>query len=1110
MAHAAAVLPAARSLSRPGTPVVVVRQERLIRRLHELVRGRLITVVAPAGYGKTVLLRDFAIDYEARGAALAVSWYTVAPWDDDPTLIVGGLARAIRARWPGAAERTLRLLKEARTGASPAESERLVASAVGALATGLQEHEPEGLVLILDDYHVVNQNASVGHAVGLLLRQLPAHVCLVLLSRTIPAVDSGGFLPAHEVGTLSVEDLAFTPAELESLLRRHGLEPDEALVAAVHRQTEGWIAGVVLAMPGPDEGPAAERCAMLRSRLSAVANDHIHDYLANQLFQRQPQDDRELLLAAALPDVCDARDLDEVLQRADSAAALVRLQRAGVPLTREAAPDRYRMHGLLQQFLRAHLERYDRRRLRQLRYRWGAAAERRDDHAAAIAQYLAGRLYGRAAHVLERIGEQWIDVGRWQVIDGWLSQFPAPLVQERPRLGLCAARLALAQGQRPSLAVERARTARFAAQRSRDSEAEARALLVEAMALVASGQPAEGQQLCEEALQSRSVRRSKPLLAEAYRSLSIAESVRGLPAAALEHLEQALLLYEKDGRTWDVAVALNNLGVAYEQLGQAERARRYHTRALELRRDLGDLAGAATSMNNLGLLRFYDGALGQAEALFGEALRLAEQTANLRAQAAARVNLGDLWRARQRPDEALACYGAALTVAPTVSDPRWRAYALVGVAAGKLLSGDVTAAQQAARHAIEEAERNQLVEVGGHASVVLAAVALASGQRRTADAILERARQIARETGSQPLQVRAYLWSAHAAYQRKRWGEALSCARLACEAAAALGGPTLVVLEGPALVPVLRMAAERGVATELLARALDDLNGAVAAAVREATAPAPAPVLLPMVTLRLLGTFAGTMAGEPLELVVPPRSRLRELLAYLALHPAGRRREELTADLWPDAPPGNEGALLYTTLHRLRQAVFPELISSEGPPAGVYRIDPSVPLSVDVHQFEQLLDEAETTGLAPTRRLSCLSAAIDHYGGPFFPECYADWAAAARYRLERRYVTALAQLAEATWEAQDYRACLAWCERLLATEPEEESIHCRTLECYERLGEALAGVMHYRHYARRLDEDYRTRPAAQVTAIARRLEALCASIGMVAGHSPRTARQWAT
>ncbi|HEU5316165.1 MAG TPA: BTAD domain-containing putative transcriptional regulator, partial [Chloroflexota bacterium] len=255
-------------------------------------------------------------------------------------------------------------------------------------------------------------------------------------------------------------------------------------------------------------------------------------------------------------------------------------------------------------------------------------------------------------------------------------------------------------------------------------------------------------------------------------------------------------------------------------------------------------------------------------------------------------------------------------------------------------------------------------------------------------------------------------------------------------------------------------------APELIAAALDLLDRSAAGEVREVSAPAPpeAPPELSPVLIRLFGEFSVRRDGVEVTTGLPPRSRTREVLSYLTLFPEGRRRDELTADVWPEAEEGQDVSLVHTTLHRLRQALYPELFVTDTSTEVSYRLNPAAPVTADVRTFEGTIDSAARPGVGTEERRRLLEAAATMYRGPFFPECYAEWAEEHRRRFEQRWLTVLAQLTDLTWNAGDYRSCLVWCQRLLEMQPHNDAIHARVLECYERLGEPMAGLLFYRQH----------------------------------------------
>jgi len=87
-------------------PDLITRQ-RLLDSLNDLIDYRLILITAPAGYGKTSLLVDFAAQTE-----LPVCWYTVNALDIEPQLFISNLVSSLAIRFPKFGQRTISVMSE--------------------------------------------------------------------------------------------------------------------------------------------------------------------------------------------------------------------------------------------------------------------------------------------------------------------------------------------------------------------------------------------------------------------------------------------------------------------------------------------------------------------------------------------------------------------------------------------------------------------------------------------------------------------------------------------------------------------------------------------------------------------------------------------------------------------------------------------------------------------------------------------------------------------------------------------------------------------------------------------------------------------------------------
>ncbi len=419
-------------LTPPQTRASWVRRERLLAQLGARGEAPLTLVVAPAGFGKSTLVSQWLSDRAGAGRGLA--WLTLDEHDQDAGRFLAYVAGAVSRAAPAALETTAPLL------AAPEPPPPYIV--LQALLVDLSALA-EGLTLVLDDYHMV-QAEPVHQAVGYLLRHLPPSCRLVLLSRSDPPLPLARLRAEGQLAEVRAAALRFTLEESEALLAGLlGGRPDAARVSALHEQTEGWAIALQLAALAQQETPLSEHA---RGR----ATRQITEYLADEVFDQQPAALQQALLALAVPErfcagLCAALlGTPGELPRAER--LLEQLLRANLfLLALDEQGYWYRFHHLFRDML-----------LRRLRLSAGQAgvaelqgrAARWLEEAGlgeeAVRLYLAAGDEEAAGALVERqlLPELGRDVA--SAPPGyWLRLLPAELISRRPGLALIVARLTL-------------------------------------------------------------------------------------------------------------------------------------------------------------------------------------------------------------------------------------------------------------------------------------------------------------------------------------------------------------------------------------------------------------------------------------------------------------------------------------------------------------------------------------------------------------------------------------------------------------------------------------------------------------------------------------------
>jgi LuxR family maltose regulon positive regulatory protein len=390
----------------PDAAVGAVPRTPLLNRLRtQPATTRLVTIVAPPGYGKTTLLTQWAARDDRPFA-----WLSVDAHDADPLVLLRHLAVALREI--GAADRAaFAALRE------PAPA--LWSTAAPLLVNGLATC-PQPCVVVLDGADWIPQGAAAD-LVAALADAVPAGSLLVLAARRAPAIGPARRRTGDALLELTTRDLAFSAREVKLCITaaRPGLDDVDA--AELHRRTEGWPAAVGLALRAQSEPePRAD------TALDTPGERFVTDYIRAELLTGLTDEQHAFLRRTAILDTLTAPLCDAVLDTRDAAARLEELDGDGrflIPLDRQGTSFRY--HRLVRDALRRELACRDAGATDDLHRRAATWYQRHGDWAAAVPFALASGDADRAVTLITAIGMQLSAAGRAATAEAWLDELAA-------------------------------------------------------------------------------------------------------------------------------------------------------------------------------------------------------------------------------------------------------------------------------------------------------------------------------------------------------------------------------------------------------------------------------------------------------------------------------------------------------------------------------------------------------------------------------------------------------------------------------------------------------------------------------------------------------------
>ena len=562
-AHGVVLLPS--KLRPPRSGVKLLDRPRLF---DSGPNARIVVVRAPAGYGKTSLLAQWAAARSARGERTGC--VTIDEDDDQAPRLLLHLAAALIGDGP------------ARDGAlgSLVADLQLASSDLPRILDSLPGLEGR-FTLFLDEVEHLASESSIA-LLRRLVERLPEDATLVVASRTLPPIGLGRLRIGGLIRELGVDDLRFASDETHAFFASRGASLAVADVDGILARTEGWPAALelsALAIAGREDA-----AAFLRTLSGSHAD--VADYLAENVLDRQDEATRRFLLETSVLGRLSAPLCDAVTGRRSSRTLLERIASAGLFLTAvDAERTWYRFHPLFARFLQTQLGRRDPAapgRLNRRAARWLA---RHGLVVEAVHHALVAEDFALAARLADRAAKEMNRQGMFATVVRWARKIPARHLDARPAVRAAAAWAHLFHRDFEAAERELERIERLRAGRRR---LEAR--VEDAVRIVAPIMAGHRDRIGDTLALSR-------------------EAVAGLRGAD----------------PFDAGAVRDSLAYGFVAAGRFEEARRVLEEARAAHARAGSLLGSVYTLALTGVIEAIEGRLGAAEAFYREAEALARR-----------------------------------------------------------------------------------------------------------------------------------------------------------------------------------------------------------------------------------------------------------------------------------------------------------------------------------------------------------------------------------------------------------------------------------------------------------------------------------------------------
>jgi LuxR family transcriptional regulator, maltose regulon positive regulatory protein len=377
---------------------------------------RVVGITAPAGYGKSTLLSQWALAEDRR-----VAWVSLSGVDDDPAGLLMLLASAYARVTPGNDDLV-------------ADMGGLGVSALGRAAPHLAavlSYSQAPFLLMLDDLHELRSPAC-HDVLGVVISGIPRGSQLAAASRSeqphLPRLRADG--DAWELGA---SELALDVATAKQIFAEAHVSATHEEAAVATERTEGWPAGLYL---------AAMIARASHGHGPTVSGDDrfVADYLYRESLSQLPESTQRFLRRTSVLDQLSAPLCDVLVEEAGSQDRLRQLEASNsflVPLDRRR--EWYRYDALFREFLLGELHRAEPDVITTLHLRAADWYEANGSPVLALEHLLSTTTQrDRCVQLVTQLAIPTYKAGHMSTVRRWLSALGDPAIEEFPPLAVLA------------------------------------------------------------------------------------------------------------------------------------------------------------------------------------------------------------------------------------------------------------------------------------------------------------------------------------------------------------------------------------------------------------------------------------------------------------------------------------------------------------------------------------------------------------------------------------------------------------------------------------------------------------------------------------------------